>query len=643
MRKLLEYVVLPKEITSFEASYLRKVNRIALGFFALHVPVLIALAWLNGTRPGLALALSLGVLVGPAVATSILKNPRIVSLIHGVTAMFFGGLLVHFGQGPVQIEMHFYFFALIAMLVIFGNPLVIVGAASTVALHHLLLWFLLPRSVFNYDAPIWVVAVHAGFVVLESAAGIYIARTFFDRVIGLEKIVHARTDALDSRTRDMRLVLDHVDQGLATIDRLGMLSPERSEAWNRWFGEEALMLFDALGSRSIDFAAQLALAWDQLVEEVLPMEVLLAQLPRTFSSDGSFFEVAILPIGTTDPLERCLVVVTDVTSRVVRERAEQERRELFELFERFLADPDGVRDFFTEARSLVESIVGTKQDDVLATKRRIHTLKGTSSLFGLEVLAAVCHELEDHLADGASILSHAQLTSLTAHWGRVAGALEQMIAARPNLGDRTREGSPPSSRARFLESTKTTFDRIARQAGDLATRLKKDVDVVVEDNGVSVDSRQWAGFWPAFVHGIRNALDHGLESRDERLARGKSVRGRLTLRSSRMPDGLCVEIADDGRGIDWDLVRRRAEDAGLATDTREALEAALFADGFSTASEITDISGRGIGLAALREATKRMGGELHVDSSLGRGTTMRMVFTTEASASPVSLRALAAG
>jgi hypothetical protein len=114
----------------------------------------------------------------------------------------------------VQIEMHFYFFALLAMLAIFGNPMVIVVAAVTVAVHHLLLWATLPASVFNYAAPLWVVVVHAAFVVLESVATVYIARSFFDNVIGLEKIVHQRTAEIDARNRDMRLVLDNV--GLST-------------------------------------------------------------------------------------------------------------------------------------------------------------------------------------------------------------------------------------------------------------------------------------------------------------------------------------------------------------------------------------------------------------------------------------------
>ena len=193
MNKLFRYLVLPKEISAFEATYLRRLNRIGLVFFAIHVPAMVLLAWANATHPWLALALSSAVVLGPALAYVTFTNPRAVSVTYGVAAMCMGGVLVHVGQGPVQIEMHFYFFALIAMLAVFGNPLVILAAALTVALHHLALWFLLPASVFNYDAPVWVVAVHAAFVVLESVAGCFIARSFFDNVIGLEKIVQLRT------------------------------------------------------------------------------------------------------------------------------------------------------------------------------------------------------------------------------------------------------------------------------------------------------------------------------------------------------------------------------------------------------------------------------------------------------------------
>ena len=99
---------------------------------------------------------------------------------YGFTAMVMGGLLVHFGQGPMQIEMHFYFFVLIALLAVFANPMVILTAAVTVALHHFVVWLVIPISVFNYQASLWTVVVHALFVSLESIAAVFVARSFFN-------------------------------------------------------------------------------------------------------------------------------------------------------------------------------------------------------------------------------------------------------------------------------------------------------------------------------------------------------------------------------------------------------------------------------------------------------------------------------
>ena len=227
MKRFRTFITLPREITQFELAYLRRLNRVALMFFALHIPVFTLIAWANHTGPVLAAVLTTVVLLGPTGAFFTFDNPRSISLIHGISAMFMGALLVHFGQGPAQIEMHFYFFALLAMCAVFGNPMVIIASTITVALHHLLVWVVMPSSVFNYDAQWWVVGIHALFVVLEAIATCFIARSFFDNVIGLEHIVQARTTELDTRNRDMRMLLDNVQQGFLTIDRSGQLTAER--------------------------------------------------------------------------------------------------------------------------------------------------------------------------------------------------------------------------------------------------------------------------------------------------------------------------------------------------------------------------------------------------------------------------------
>ncbi|MEQ1635383.1 MAG: methyl-accepting chemotaxis protein [Methylococcales bacterium] len=203
MSTITKYLALPKETTDFEVNYLKRLNKIALVFFYLHVPILMGVAWLAGTGALFALALTSITLIGPTIAFFALKNQRAISLVYGFTAMIMGGVLVHFGQGPMQIEMHFYFFALLAMLCMFANPLVNIVAAVTAAVHHVAIWWYLPASIFNYDASFNVVLVHAAFVVLETIAACYISRQFFDNVMGLDKIIQVRTVELAQSQRNM--------------------------------------------------------------------------------------------------------------------------------------------------------------------------------------------------------------------------------------------------------------------------------------------------------------------------------------------------------------------------------------------------------------------------------------------------------
>lgn len=639
MRDLLQYLILPKPITTFERSYLAKVNRIALAFFALHVPGLMLVAWGNGTNPALALALSLAVFAGPFIAHRYLTDPRSVSVVYGVGAMFFGALLVHFGQGPVQIEMHFYFFALIAMCAVFANPLVIIAAAVTVALHHLALWFVVPRSVFNYDAPVWVVAVHALFVVVESVASCYIARSFFDNVIGLERIVEARTRELNRRNEDMRLVLDNVDQGFATVDRRGRLSPERSRAFVDWFGTGD-DLAQAFATRSPEFGIKLAVAWEALFEGMLPKELLVDQLPRSLrGGDGRRFRVAYSPLGDVETAEQWLVVVSDVTAEHERAHAELERREVLQLFERALADRRGVQDYVKESTALVEGILAGGRD-LGVLRRRLHTLKGNSAIFGVESIAHLCHELETALVEDGAAPSAAAREQLAARWTSIAASIELMVGAKRNVieleeaehaaleTEARRHSRQLWARIRSLklEPTQRRLTHFSDQVRRIAARLEKDVEVVIDDNGLRVDPDLWAPFWSAFVHALRNAVDHGLETAEERAASDKPAKGTVALRTRLSGGRFLVEVLDDGRGIDWEAIRIKAGAAGLPAATGSDLQRALFHDGLTTAASVTELSGRGVGMGALLEATRILRGEIDVDSTPKGGTLVRMSF-----------------
>jgi two-component system chemotaxis sensor kinase CheA len=648
MRRLIAYLVLPEEISPFEVNYLRRMNRIALAFFALHVPVMAAIAWGNGTRPWLAALLTTAVFAGPAFAYRTLSNPRAVSVTYGIAAMFMGGLLVHFGQGPMQIEMHFYFFALLAMLAVFGNPLVIVAAAVTVALHDLALWFMLPSSVFNYDAPVWVVAVHSLFVVLESVAACFIARSFFDNVIGLDKIVRSRTAELDDRNRDMRLVLDNVAQGFATIDRDGVLSAECSTIFERWFGgsRERESLFDRFGTKSPSFAQLSRASWLEVVGGIMPLALTLDQMPRELLVDGICYRVGYLAIGEGESPERFLVVVTDITADKHRERAESRRREEMQLFERLLSNRNMVHGFLEEASALVSAIVSGKGTDIVVFKRMLHTLKGNSAVFGLDSLASFCHELEQYVVEEGAPPPEAELARLRERWDTLSADVDRLVGRRPRvveieesehaaLEQAVRRGAHGSSLLAIvhslkLEPTERQLRHFAEQAQRIAARLDKNVEVRVESQELRVDPEHWRGFWSAFVHAVRNAVDHGLEAGGERVSRGKPEHGVLMLRTYLSRERFVVEIADDGRGIDWPALTKKARELGIAAETEGELKQALFHKGMSTAKEVTDLSGRGIGMGALFAATKSLGGDLEIETTEGRGTTLRMTFPESA-------------
>ncbi len=648
LASILRLIVLPREITCFENKYIRKINRIGLIFFWAHLPVFMAIAYFNETGPLEALGLSLLVLAGPTLAYFGIPNPRSVAIIYGMTAMLMGGILVHVGQGPVQIEMHFYFFAQLAMLAVYGNPMVIVAAAATVATHHLLLWVYLPKSVFNYDAPLWVVGVHAAFVVLESVATCSIARSFFDNVIGLDKIVKARTEALAARNRDMRLVMDHVDQALLTVDEAGRVSPEYSRVTEEWLAvpQRDDRFIDLLDKVAPEAAESFELGWEQLQDGLLPLHVCLDQLPKQAQTAKRALSFQYIPISNEDgDATRLLVVATDITARVERERLEAAQSEILRVFQQILRDKHGFLEFFDEAQYLVSAIEGQELEDLTVLKRMLHTLKGNAALFSIQSVADVCHDLESAVAESGHWPTSAELERLQVAWNHLKASLEALLGDRNvrrieiddrEFEDLLRAVLAGEERTRLaeriaawrFEPTSLRLQRLARQAEGIAHRLDKThvkIQIAAGEEQF-LEPQRWSRFWQAFVHAIRNALDHGVESEQERRENGKDPRATVLIQTKVSDDAFSVEIADDGRGVDWENVRTKARACGLPVDETSDLKAALFEDGFTTRPSVSQYSGRGIGMAALRQASEALGGRVEVESRRGEGTSVRFIF-----------------
>jgi two-component system chemotaxis sensor kinase CheA len=172
-----------------------------------------------------------------------------------------------------------------------------------------------------------------------------------------------------------------------------------------------------------------------------------------------------------------------------------------------------------------------------------------------------------------------------------------------------------------------SFPRLVR---DVARQLDKKVALVTSGETTEADKTIVERLFEPMVHLVRNALDHGIENPRQRRAAGKPEAAKISIAASRSGDRLLVEVTDDGRGIDPAVVRRRASERQilspdeLAALTDEAAIDLVFAAGFSTASTVSDISGRGFGMDVVRTAIEQIGGRVLLQSNVGLGTTVRL-------------------
>jgi two-component system chemotaxis sensor kinase CheA len=178
------------------------------------------------------------------------------------------------------------------------------------------------------------------------------------------------------------------------------------------------------------------------------------------------------------------------------------------------------------------------------------------------------------------------------------------------------------------------FQSFPRLVRDVSRQLGKKVRLVTRGDGTEADKTVVDRLFEPLVHLVRNAVDHGIESPAERLAAAKPETATVSIEASRVGDRFLVQVIDDGRGIDPAVVRRKASERRLmppeelAALTDEQIVELVFAAGFSTSAEISDISGRGIGMDVVRTAVEQIGGRVSLDSKAGVGTTVRIDLPT---------------
>lgn len=174
------------------------------------------------------------------------------------------------------------------------------------------------------------------------------------------------------------------------------------------------------------------------------------------------------------------------------------------------------------------------------------------------------------------------------------------------------------------------FDRYPRYVRDLSSKLGKKVEFSIKGRDIELDRSLLNALAEPLLHLLRNSMDHGVESPEERRKMNKPETGTLVLEAKRLKNAVMITVTDDGKGLDTDKIVRKAIDKGLvsaeqaANLTRQEIYHFITHSGFSTKDDVSDVSGRGVGVDAVRTVLKTIGGSLEIDSQKGKGTVFKL-------------------
>ncbi|HBH64627.1 MAG TPA: chemotaxis protein CheA [Erwinia persicina] len=172
------------------------------------------------------------------------------------------------------------------------------------------------------------------------------------------------------------------------------------------------------------------------------------------------------------------------------------------------------------------------------------------------------------------------------------------------------------------------FSRFPRLVRDLASKLGKEVELTLMGSSTELDKSLIERIIDPLTHLVRNSLDHGIETPEKRQAAGKHAVGNLTLSAEHQGGNICIEVTDDGAGLNRERILAKALSSGLPVSesmSDEEVGMLIFAPGFSTAEQVTDVSGRGVGMDVVKRNIQEMGGHVEIASKQGKGTTIRIL------------------
>lgn len=483
---------------------------------------------------------------------------------------------------------------------------------------------------------------------------------------GLETKVRERTAELSELNRLFKTILDSLGQGILVFDVHGLCMTAYSKACEKLFGtkpdgKRIEEIFGLNDKQSFDFMNwRIAVFEDRLdFEDMLPLAITNLEMPS-----GLTLSIDYAPMRDENGvLEGVVVAATDRTREKAALKKVEEERQFVEKILRLAKNRTAFRMFLRDARERFRSLAAPETKSLEEIQREVHTVKGGAASFSLLALAQGCHQLEDRISSTGEKNRSVLNALLIQKSAELLGTLDEEIARLTEIfGKIDDEGTdrlielPLSTllgwslelmslrelreahalgeiirRASVEKPIGPAFEHYANSLKDLAKRQGKVLDDFRIDGGFTrAPLEPLQPLLTSLVHAFRNSVCHGLETPEERRKKNKPEGGTIMVRFFRSEGTevsnhpwLKIEITDDGRGIDPQVIRTKLVASGhkdVESLSDHQVIQAVFLDNFSTAKTVDQVAGRGVGLSAVAIEAERMGGTCEIRSAVGKGT-----------------------
>ncbi|MCO4753684.1 MAG: HAMP domain-containing protein [Bacteriovoracaceae bacterium] len=486
----------------------------------------------------------------------------------------------------------------------------------------------------------------------------------------LEVMVSQRTQELKEANDFLDTMINSLDQGLMVFDKDNLCHDVYTKACEDMFeiSPGGNKFSDVLGFKESKEVETFNKWSKNIFDEKIPFEHLTPLGPQNIQEgsdfnafDFKYIGLQYFPMRNEDnKIENIVAVATNKTSEVQAKEAFKQQESYVNMILKLVNNKKQFVSYIEEFKSLVQDMAKYLDDSENAFNSDgilicLHSIKGGAGLFSVQIIQDKAHlyenevievkekSLEERLAFVPRLKSMIQDLQDSFHLflleskeiiGNVIDSENQVLEINKTLVDKFNTALIGKDDSELIdlyheyfirEPIINYFSAYSDLVKDVSESLGKSVSPLVFKGGdTRIEYSKHKELFGVMVHAFRNSVDHGIESEGERIESGKPPEGKILVNFSQDEKNLNIEISDDGRGIDPEKIREKLSELGLESDLDDSkVIYCIFDTEFSTSEGVTEISGRGVGMSAIKEAIEKVGGSIEVESKVGECTIFR--------------------